>query len=97
MVRGTDPFDLSEFDRASVIPIQGTGEAPALVRVKTVEDTILRKLQWYRLGGKQSDRQWTDILGCLRGQTATIDHDYLGRWARDLGVDDLLDRAYAEA
>jgi len=27
------------------------------------EDIVLAKLEWYRMGGKLSDRQWRDILG----------------------------------
>ena len=28
------------------------------------EDVILNKLNWFRMGGHVSDRQWNDVLGC---------------------------------
>ncbi len=67
------------------------------LRVKSAEDTILRKLQWFRLGGEVSDRQWTDVLGILANQEAALDFDYLRRWARELEVSDLLERAREDA
>ena len=42
-----------------------TGNA---VNVVAAEDMILLKLEWYRGGGEQSDKQWNDILGILRAQ-----------------------------
>ena len=56
----------------------------------TPEDIVLLKLEWYRLGGEQSDRQWNDILGVMRTQAGKLDDRYLVVWAADLGVDDLL-------
>ena len=56
-------------------------------------DTVLRKLEWYRLGREVSDRQWNDILGVIRTQGDRLDFDYLRHWASELGVADLLERA----
>jgi hypothetical protein len=67
------------------------------VYVTSPEDTILSKLEWYRLGGEVSDRQWRDILGILKTRAGDLDLDYLRKWARDLNVTDLLDRAIGEA
>jgi hypothetical protein len=61
--------------------------------VKTAEDTLLRKLEWYRLGGEVSDRQWSDVVGIVRTQAERLDGEYLRQWARVLEVDDLLTRA----
>lgn len=66
-------------------------------RVATAEDTLLRKLEWYRKGGEVSDRQWQDVLGVLRLVRSGLDRDYLELWAPRLGVDDLLRRAMHEA
>jgi hypothetical protein len=63
------------------------------VVVKSPEDTVLRKLLWYREGDGISDRQWNDVIGVLRAQGARLDRDYLERWAAELGVADLLARA----
>ena len=43
-----------------------------------------------------SERQWTDVIGVLRA-AAPLDQSYLDRWAPELGVADLLDRARADA
>jgi hypothetical protein len=67
------------------------------VCVASPEDIVVRKLEWFRLGGETSQRQWSDLLGVLRVQGATLDLDYLRRWAAELDVHDLLERALEEA
>lgn len=61
------------------------------------EDVILNKLDWFRLGGGVSDRQWNDVLGVLKVQASSLDLVYLRRWAAELGLTGLLDRAFNEA
>ena len=61
------------------------------------EDTVLSKIQWYRLGGEVSDRQWRDVLGVLKVRAGELDADYLRQWAGALHVGDLLERALKEA
>ena len=61
------------------------------------EDVILSKLEWYRMGGEVSERQWRDILGVLKTQAGGIDLDYLREWAKELKVSDLLKRALTES
>ena len=90
-VRGDEPFDLEEFARHRPELLQT--EPERRVFVKTPEDTLLRKLQWYRLGGEVSDRQWSDVLGVARIQGDRLDRPYLERWSGELGVADLLQRA----
>jgi hypothetical protein len=65
--------------------------------VASAEDTILAKLEWYRLGDEISDRQWSDILGVMNVQQTALDHVYLEKWAVELGVHDLLAKARNEA
>ena len=65
--------------------------------VQSAEDLVLSKLQWFRLGSGVSDRQWNDILAILRVQQFVVDFDYLDRWARELDITDLLDKALDEA
>jgi hypothetical protein len=55
--------------------------------------TILAKLEWYRLGGELSERQWRDILGVLKTRAGTLDVSYLRKWADELKVNNLLERA----
>jgi hypothetical protein len=61
------------------------------------EDVILNKLEWYKMGGEVSDRQWNDILGVLKVQGTSLDLAYLRQWAAALDVSSLLDRALEDA
>lgn len=65
--------------------------------VASPENTIVNKLEWYKMGGQVSTRQWNDILGILQQQGASLDLAYLERWSGALGVSDLLERALVEA
>jgi hypothetical protein len=67
------------------------------VYVVSPEDIILAKLEWYRMGGEVSDRQWGDILGVLKTRAGELDLDYLRKWAGELNLGDLLERALKEA
>lgn len=67
------------------------------VYVTSPEDTILAKLEWYRMGGEVSDRQWRDILGVLKTRSGELELDYLRKWAMELKVSDLLERALKES
>lgn len=61
------------------------------------EDTVLAKLEWYEKGRRVSDRQWYDLQGVLRLQGETLDLAHLRRWARELAVEELLERALEDA
>lgn len=65
--------------------------------IASVEDTVLSKLEWYRAGGETSERQWRDVVGVMQVQLHLLDQTYLDKWAADLGVSDLLQRAWTEA
>ncbi len=67
------------------------------VYVTSPEDTILAKLEWYRMGGEVSDRQWRDVLGVLKTRSGELDLDYLHKWAKELKVSDLLERVLKES
>ena len=89
------PFDHAQFARRAAQTIATEPERTAYVA--SAEDTVLTKLEWYRLGGEQSERQWRDVLGVLAVQSAHLDVDYMRQWALPLGVTDLLARALREA
>lgn len=93
-IHGDTPYDKEEFARAR--PEILWFDPERRVKVKTAEDTILRKLQWYRLGGEISDRQWNDVLGIIRAQRDTLDIDYLRHWSGVLAVEDLFARAWSQ-
>ncbi len=89
------PFVEEQLSRAQrqILSLEPFAEA----FVATPEDTLLAKLEWYRIGGEVSERQWRDVLGVLEVQRGNLDLDYLRRWAKDLKVNDLLERAMKEA
>jgi hypothetical protein len=62
----------------------------------TAEDSILRKLEWYRLSDG-SERQWRDVAGVLQMQKDQLDFEYLQRWAAEMNLSDLLERAIQES
>lgn len=95
-LRKTRPFDAEAARRVRRETLDEDDTAPAF-NVASPEDLILAKLEWYRLGGGISDRQWTDILGVMKIQAPTLDLAYLRRWAPDLAVADLLERALDDA
>lgn len=63
------------------------------VYLASAEDSLLAKLEWYRLGNEVSDRQWRDILGVIKTQGRRLDFAYLRQWAAALNVGDLLEKA----
>lgn len=63
----------------------------------SAEDIILLKLQWYESGGRMSERQWLDVLGVIKVQRDSLDKEYLQHWAKELGLSDLLEKAFQEA
>jgi len=63
----------------------------------TAEDIILSKLDWYRMGGGISQRQWKDVLGILKIQQQSLDMPYLEQWATSLKLSDLLHQAFTDA
>jgi hypothetical protein len=88
--RGYEPFDESEFSRRRVTVVRASGEA---LVVKSAEDSVLRKLLWFREGGSVSDKQWRDIVSVLRISQSAIDDGYLDSWATRLDLAELLARA----
>jgi hypothetical protein len=91
-----DAYSQTEFGRRHHIEIRSLGHEPIECAVASPEDTILRKLEWYRAGGETSERQWNDLRGVLKISGARLDREYMRHWAPVLKVDDLLERLLAE-
>jgi hypothetical protein len=89
------PFQESEFNRAQKQIINETPEISAYFA--SPEDTIIAKLEWFRMGGEVSERQWRDVLGVLKVREGLVDLDYLRKWAGELNVLDLLEKAQKES
>lgn len=87
-------FDQSQLERARKETLAFEPLLQAMVA--SAEDTLLAKLEWYRLGGETSERQWRDVLGMLQVQSGRLNREYLRRWAKELSVNDLLERAVTE-
>lgn len=91
---GREPFDEIEFARRRPIAVGPSGET---LVIKSPEDSVLRKLLWFRAGGQVSDKQWRDIVSILRVTGEQIDRSYLSQWAHSLRCEALLSRAQEEA
>ena len=79
IIRKSRPFSRAEFERRTPVEFEGV-----LLTVATLEDVILAKLEWARLGA--SARQLEDVAALLRVRGGDIDRDYLDRWIDELGV-----------
>ena len=89
------PFHHSQMERRMAQVIATDPDRTAYVA--TAEDTILAKLEWYRMSGDVSEQQWRDVLGVMKVQADRLDLAYLRQWAAQLNISDLLERAIKEA
>ncbi len=87
-------FDKSSMERAlpGKVDLGREFEVP----IASAEDTILSKLEWYRLGNEVSERQWDDVIRVMKILGQTADYEYLERNAIELGVTDLLKKLIHE-
>lgn len=65
--------------------------------ISSPEDIIINKLEWYLKGGRESERQWNDIIGILKVQGDSLDLMYCKKWAKQLAVGGLLEKALQDA
>jgi hypothetical protein len=93
-IRKLRAFDQMQLERRR--PSVIATEPDQSVYVVSPEDIVLAKLEWYRMGGEVSDRQWRDILGVLKTRAGELDLAYLRKWANELKVSDLIERALNE-
>jgi hypothetical protein len=95
--QGQDEYSRTEFGRRVFRQIRPDDGKAIECAVASAEDTVLRKLEWYRAGGETSERNWNDLLGVCRTVSGQLDVVYLRRWAGYLKVEDLLERLLAES
>ncbi len=84
-------FEEEQFNRSKRQVLSQEPKIEAFVA--SAEDTLLAKLEWYRMGGEVSERQWRDVLGVIKVQAGVLDTNYLFQMAEKLEVGDLLEKA----
>ena len=82
IIRKDRAFSRSEFDRREHLAF-----GPVTLPVASVEDLVLAKLEWARLGG--SARQLEDVRALVRIAGPELDRAYLTQWIAELGVAEL--------
>jgi hypothetical protein len=86
-----DEYSRISFARRSFREVRPDGKEAVECAVASAEDTILRKLEWYRAGGGTSERQWSDLRGVSQAARGRLDLEYMRKWAAELRVGDLLE------
>ena len=92
MSRGRE-FDFAAMHRAVPQTLIGSEMPP--IPVATVEDSILSKLEWFRLTEETPERQWHDVERLVDIHTGALDTRHLRQTAEAIGVTDLLCRLLA--
>ncbi len=78
-------FSEVEFHRRQMVDFMGMK-----CWFSSAEDTLLTKLEWAKMGN--SERQFQDALGIVKVQSDKLDWVYLNKWAKELGVLELLEK-----
>lgn len=87
------PFDLAAMDRANEQDIvEGAG---LTVPIATVEDSIVAKLEWFRMTNETSERQWDDVSKMVALHEQSLDVEQMRSMAESIGVGDLLAKLLA--
>jgi hypothetical protein len=89
------PFSQEEFSRRMRYQLYSDSSFEGYWQ--SAEDSLLSKLEWYRAGGEVSENQWKDVVGILKVRADSLDLVYLNRWARELRVEDLLEKAFKDS
>lgn len=82
-------FDQSCMHRAVQAKLEYDTES-IVVPMATVEDSIISKLEWFRLTNETSERQWDDVSRLRRLYEGRLDLGYLRLSAEMVGVSDLV-------
>lgn len=90
IVRKARAFSETEFSRRLLAEYEG-----CRLWVASVEDVIVAKLEWAKLGA--SARQLEDVAALVRVNEAQLDRSYLDRWIADLDLSAQWGQAMREA
>ena len=88
------PFDQAAMARA--MPQALSADDSLRVPVATPEDSIVAKLERFRLGDESSQRQWDDVSRLVALHGPALDVAHMRLMAESVGVIDLLNRLLAE-
>ena len=87
--RKDSPHQLSEFNRRIKAKLMGIE-----LWVLSPEDVILSKLEWAKDSG--SEMQFRDVFSVVKLQWDKLDWGYLSHWAKELGIENSLERVKEE-
>jgi len=79
-------FSETEFARRTRLEVMGVP-----TYVASVEDVIVAKLEWAKLGG--SERQLEDVRTLVRMRAALLDRTYVEQWVQQLDLGEMWSRA----
>ena len=80
IVRKLRSFSEEEFARRHEIEFLGVS-----LHVASLEDVLLSKLEWAKLGG--SARQLEDVASLVRLRGDELDHEYVRHWVQTMGLE----------
>jgi hypothetical protein len=89
IIRKKRPFSYQEFNRCRDVNMLGLS-----IRILSPEDVILSKLEWSK--DSNSPQQFRDALGVAVVQWEKLDHNYLRKWAVELGINNRLEELLAQ-
>ena len=87
--RKDNPYHLAEFNRRMKARVMGID-----LWILSPEDVILSKLNWAK--NSESNLQYGDVLGVIKLQWDKLDWEYLRHWAKELGVEETLEKVIEE-
>jgi len=89
MFQKDNPYHLAEFNRRMKAHVMGID-----LWILSPEDVILSKLDWAK--SSESNLQYRDVLGVIKLQWDKLDWEYLRKWAKELGVEETLEKVVEE-
>ena len=88
------PFDTQQFSRR--VKRMFDKDSDREVYFASAEDTILAKLEWFRMGGEESELQWRDVQSILRLRSEQLDFHYMQETAKTMQLSNLLERLLSQ-